>query len=182
MRGGCSAHVRGQQSYTSAIAFVCSSAMWPLGRPRVATEYSGGQELTLAVMLYCTLAAVRAAHRTSGARPAGTLLLDNPFGAASNATLIRLQQALAARAGVQLICATGIEDPGVLHAFDGESGVVVSLRNDRDQRRGVKYLRIADDHLAAKAAAALTGGRPIESHQGFIDAARYNVAGIPTDG
>jgi hypothetical protein len=65
---------------------------------RIPIEYSGGQELTLAVMLYCTLASVRSSQRTDGERPPGTLILDNPFGAASNAVLIQLQQALAARA------------------------------------------------------------------------------------
>lgn len=66
-------------------------------------ELSGGQELTLAVLLYCTLSQVRAQNRTSGARPAGVLLLDNPFGRASNAALIRMQQGLTARVGLPLI-------------------------------------------------------------------------------
>lgn len=148
---------------------------------RIGTEYSGGQELTLAVMLYCTLAAVRAAHRTSGARPPGVLILDNPFGAASNPALIAMQQALAARSGVQLICATGLDDPAVKHSFDGDGGVVISLRNDRDQRRGVKYLRIADEALAAQVTAAISGGRDGDDPAGYIDAVRYHVDGTDAD-
>ena len=60
---------------------------------RIPHEFSGGQVLTLAVLVYCALSRVRAAHRTGGARPPGTLLLDNPFGSASAETLIGCRQA-----------------------------------------------------------------------------------------
>jgi hypothetical protein len=64
----------------------------------------------VAVLVYCALSRVRSAHRTGGARPPGTLLLDNPFGAASAETLIQMQHGLAAHSGIQLICATGLND------------------------------------------------------------------------
>lgn len=142
---------------------------------RVQVEFSGGQELTLAVLLYCTLSQVRAQNRTSGARPAGVLLLDNPFGRASNAALIRMQQGLAARAGLQLICATGLSDASVKTAFEGVESCILELRNDRDQRHGLQYLRIADPDVATRVAAAVTGTRDVTSVDGFLDGSRYSV-------
>jgi hypothetical protein len=142
---------------------------------RVRVEYSGGQELTLAVLLYCTLARVRANHRSGRPRPPGPLLIDNPFGRASNPALIRMQQSLAAAAGVQLVCATGLDDPAVLHAFDGDSGRVLRLRNDRDQRLGLQYLRVEDPGAAARIGAAVTGGRDPADPRGYLDAVGYSV-------
>lgn len=142
---------------------------------RVAKEYSGGQELTLAVLLYCTLAAVRAKHRTGGARPPGVLLIDNPFGRASNPALIRMQQLLAIQSGVQLVCATGLDDPGVLSAFEGDTGRVVRLRNDRDQRRGLMYLRIADSAAAAAVTEAFGGNRTDGTDEARVSASSYTV-------
>lgn len=142
---------------------------------RVQVEFSGGQELTLAVLLYCTLSQVRAQNRTSGARPAGVLLLDNPFGRASNAALIRMQQALAARAGLQLICATGLSDASVKTAFEGAESCILELRNDRDQRHGLQYLRITDQRVAERVAAGITGDRDVAATDGFLDGSRYSI-------
>jgi len=142
---------------------------------RVQVEFSGGQELTLAVLLYCTLSQVRAQNRTSGARPAGVLLLDNPFGRASNAALIRMQQGLAARAGLQLICATGLSDASVKTAFEGTQSRILELRNDRDQRHGLQYLRIADPRVADLVAAGISGDHDPDSSDGFLDGSRYTI-------
>lgn len=102
-------------------------------------------------------------------------MLDNPFGAASNATLIEMQQALAASVGIQLICATGINDPTVRAAFEGDSAVVVQMRNDIDQRRYLNYLRVVDPALAGPVAEALAGGRDVADDAGYLSAARYRV-------
>jgi hypothetical protein len=142
---------------------------------RVQVEFSGGQELTLAVLLYCTLSQVRANNRTSGARPAGVLLLDNPFGRASNAALIRMQQGLASRAGLQLICATGLSDASVKTAFEGPESCILELRNDRDQRHGLQYLRITDPRVAERVAAGITGDRDVAATDGFLDGSRYSI-------
>jgi hypothetical protein len=80
---------------------------------RIRDDFFGGQVLTLAVLVCCALSRVRSAHRTGGGRPPGTLLLDNPFGAASAKTLIRMQHGLAAHSGIQLICATGLSNANV---------------------------------------------------------------------
>ncbi len=138
-------------------------------------EFSGGQELTLAILVYVTLAGVRAANRSAGQRPPIPLLSDNPFGKASNEALIRLQHALAAAAGVQLVCASGLEDPSVLTAFEGPGAVVVRLRNDRAQRTGLRHLRVIDEQVEAVVGAALAGGRSPSDPAAYLDAQRYRV-------
>lgn len=142
---------------------------------RIEVEFSGGQELTLAVLLYCTLSQVRAQNRHSGARPAGVLLLDNPFGAASNAALIRMQQALAASAGLQLVCATGLSDASVKTGFEGDENCILELRNDRDQRHGLQYLRVADPAVLPVLAAGLAKGRDPDLADGHVEGTRYTI-------
>lgn len=143
---------------------------------RIPVEFSGGQVLTLAVLVYCSLSKVRSSRRVSGARPAGTLLLDNPFGAASAPQLIAMQHRLAARSGVQLICATGIHDPGVDAAFSGKGSVVVKLRNDGDVRRNMSFLRLRSSVVEGfDVAGALTGGRDPEDPTNWVDATSYRV-------
>lgn len=143
---------------------------------RIPREFSGGQVLTLAVLVYCALSGVRSSHRPGGARPPGALILDNPFGAASNETLIAMQHRLAARTGLQLICATGLNDPGVDAAFTGPGSVIVKLRNDGDTRRNLSFLRLrarvvdgVDLHTV------LTAGRDTASQQNWVDATGYEI-------
>jgi len=126
---------------------------------RITREYSGGQELTLAVLLYCTLAAVRADDRTGRDRPPGLLLLDNPFGAASSERLIQMQQELAAAADVQLFCLTALGEPSILNGFNGPGTFRQTLRNDRDQRNGHQHVRAlgADETTQRRVTAHLAG-------------------------
>ncbi|MGV0680344.1 hypothetical protein ABQE62_29470 [Mycolicibacterium fortuitum] len=143
---------------------------------RIPDEFSGGQVLTLAVLVYCALSRVRAAHRTGGARPAGTLLLDNPFGAASAEALIKMQHWLAAYTGLQLVCATGLNDANVDKAFCGPGSVIVKLRNDGDLRRNLSYLRLRERTVdGIDIVEGLTSGRPVDADQNWIDATRYEV-------
>lgn len=143
---------------------------------RVDQEFSGGQVLTLAVLVYCALSKVRASHRTGGAKPAGTLLLDNPFGAASAETLIQMQHQLAAYSGIQLVCATGLNEPNVERAFHGEGSVIVKLRNDGDQRRNQSFLRIRERIVdGVEIAKAITGGKPVDSQQNWVQGTRYEI-------
>lgn len=142
---------------------------------RIEKEYSGGQELTLAVLLYCCLAAVRSNHRTTGRRPPGALLLDNPFGKASNPQLIAMQQALAGKSGIQLICATGLNDPTVIAAFEGPDARVVRLRNDINQRGGLHHLRIADPLTHKAVTEAILGGHEADDPHGYVSATSYTV-------
>lgn len=101
--------------------------------------FSGGQHLTAAIMLYCTLAALRANNQGKvSRRHSGVLFLDNPIGRASAAYLLDLQRGVAAALGVQLVYTTGLFDAEALGAFP----LIVRLRNDADLRAGRKYLSV----------------------------------------
>ncbi|WP_282693416.1 hypothetical protein [Streptomyces sp. CC208A] len=101
--------------------------------------FSGGQVLTTAIVLYCTMAALRANEKgRSTDRLSGVLFLDNPIGRASATYLLRLQQAVAKALGVQLIFTTGLEDLTVLENFP----LVVRMRNEADLRAHRHYLRV----------------------------------------
>jgi hypothetical protein len=101
--------------------------------------FSGGQQLTAAIILYCTLAALRANNRGKVRnRHSGVLFLDNPIGRASAGYLLELQRAVAEALGVQLIYTTGLFDAGALSEFP----LIVRLRNDADLRAGRKYLSV----------------------------------------
>jgi hypothetical protein len=143
---------------------------------RIPQEFSGGQVLTLAVLVYCALSGVRSAHRPGGARPPGTLILDNPFGAASAETLIAMQHRLAAHTGLQLVCATGLHDAGVDAAFTGPGSVIVKLRNDGDLRRNLSFLRLRARVVdGLDVAATITAGRDVASPQNWVDATGYEI-------
>lgn len=103
--------------------------------------FSGGQELTAAIVLYCTLAALRANERGQmRSKHSGVLFLDNPIGRASASYLIDLQQSVARSLGVQLVYTTGLMDDRVLAAFP----LWVRMRNDADLRAGLKHIRVAE--------------------------------------
>ena len=144
---------------------------------RVTREYSGGQELTLAVLLYCTLAAVRADDRTGGDRPPGLLLLDNPFGAASSEQLINMQQELAAAADVQLFCLTALSEPSILNGFNGPGTFRQTLRNDRDQRNGHQHVRAvgADDRTHRRVTAHLAGSALDDGEESRVGGLGYQT-------
>lgn len=103
--------------------------------------FSGGQELTAAIVLYCTMAALRANERGQmRARHSGVLFLDNPIGKASAEYLLELQQGVASALGVQLVYTTGLSDDRALAAFP----LWVRMRNDADLRAGLKHIRVAE--------------------------------------
>lgn len=84
-------------------------------------EFSDGEKLTTAIVLYCILVRLRARQKARAEHlwesDAGLLLLDNPFGKATLATFVDLQLRMARQMGVQLIYATGVGDFGALKAF-----------------------------------------------------------------
>ncbi|MFJ4950755.1 hypothetical protein [Streptomyces sp. NPDC088760] len=111
--------------------------------------FSGGQALTAAILLYCTMAALRANDRGRIRDSyAGVLFLDNPIGRANADYLLDLQRKVAEALGVQLIYTTGLSDDTTLKRFP----LVLRLRNDADLRTGRKYLTVAErvqEHLDA---------------------------------
>ena len=115
-------------------------------------KWSGGEKLTVCVALYCTLAALRAAHRGRTGRSGGVLLLDNPIGRASSAFLVRLQRDVAASHGVQLVYTTGVKDPSAVIQFPN----VIRLDNREGRTRSRRYI-VAEP--GGDAGAAVTGIR-----------------------
>ncbi|MFE1028157.1 hypothetical protein ACFW5I_26930 [Streptomyces sp. NPDC058818] len=105
--------------------------------------FSGGQLLTAAIALYCTMAALRSNDRGRDRhRHAGTLFLDNPIGRANATYLLELQRAVSHALGVQLLYTTGLFDTTALAEFP----LVIRLRNDADLRAGLKYISV-EEHL-----------------------------------
>ncbi|MFJ8148588.1 hypothetical protein ACIQ6R_26535 [Streptomyces sp. NPDC096048] len=105
--------------------------------------FSGGQLLTAAIALYCTMAALRSNDRGRDRhRHAGTLFLDNPIGRANATYLLELQRAVSNALGVQLLYTTGLFDTTALAEFP----LVIRLRNDADLRAGLKYISV-EEHL-----------------------------------
>jgi hypothetical protein len=103
--------------------------------------FSGGEQLTAAILLYCTLARLRAQARQAQST-AGVLTLDNPIGKSSNVTLLRLQRRVADAMGVQLVYTTAVDDReavGVLPHW-------IRLRNERsDARTGNQHVEIIEE-------------------------------------
>lgn len=97
---------------------------------------SGGEQLTGAILLYCTLARVRSRSRGPAKRGSSVLILDNPIGRASRVRFLELQREVAEAMGVQLIYTTGVNDHEALHALPN----VIRLRNERIDRNSGRRL------------------------------------------
>jgi len=97
---------------------------------------SGGEQLTGAILLYCTLARVRGSSRGLSRRASSVLILDNPIGRASRVRFLELQRDVARAMGVQLIYTTGVNDHEALRALPN----VIRLRNERVDRNSGRRL------------------------------------------
>lgn len=136
--------------------------------------FSGGQLLTAAIALYCTMAALRSNDRgRDKQRHAGTLFLDNPIGRANATYLLELQRAVADALGVQLLYTTGLFDTTALAEFP----LVIRLRNDADLRAGLKYISV-EEHLRP----GLPRQDPAEEAHSEITATRMFKRPAPANG
>ncbi|CAL9659354.1 hypothetical protein SUDANB1_06914 [Streptomyces sp. enrichment culture] len=121
--------------------------------------FSGGQLLTAAIALYCTMAALRSNDRGRDKhRHAGTLFLDNPIGRANATYLLELQRAVSDALGVQLLYTTGLFDTTALAEFP----LVIRMRNDADLRAGLKYISV-EEHLRPGLPRAAPAGEAVHS-------------------
>ncbi|MFE3830169.1 hypothetical protein [Streptomyces sp. NPDC059092] len=142
--------------------------------------FSGGQLLTAAIALYCTMAALRSNDRGRDKhRHAGTLFLDNPIGRANATYLLELQRAVSDALGVQLLYTTGLFDTTALAEFP----LVIRLRNDADLRAGLKYISV-EEHLRPGLPQQDPDGEPVH---GEITATRMfkrtpDAGSVPTPG
>ncbi|MFF0300946.1 hypothetical protein ACFYTV_09675 [Streptomyces sp. NPDC004562] len=135
--------------------------------------FSGGQLLTAAIALYCTMAALRSNDRGRDKhRHAGTLFLDNPIGRANATYLLELQRAVSDALGVQLLYTTGLFDTTALAEFP----LVIRLRNDADLRAGLKYISV-EEHLRP----GLPQQQAVEAGHSEITATRMFKRPAPVD-
>ncbi|WP_314223532.1 hypothetical protein [Streptomyces zaehneri] len=112
-------------------------------------KFSGGELLTVSVLLYCTLARMRAAQRDRRIPGGvGTLVLDNPFGKANYRPFVDLQRRVAAAHGIQLVYTTGSNDLPALGRFP----LIIRMRNGVDLRTKRRYVQILDRYGDAVAA------------------------------
>lgn len=93
----------------------------PTGRTPVEEmrKWSGGENLTASLVLFCVMARLRAEQRT-GQRTGsagGVVPLDNPLGKANYLPFLDLQRKVAQASGVQLVFWTGIGDLGAVTTF-----------------------------------------------------------------
>jgi hypothetical protein len=115
-------------------------------------KFSAGQQLTGAILLYCTLARLRAKNRGRSAAESGLLILDNPIGTCSNVTMLRLQRRVADAMGIQLVFTTGVNDFDALATLPN----IIRLRNDQRDRRSGHLHVTADETLEERAGVTAT--------------------------
>jgi len=106
-------------------------------------HYSGGEGVTVAILMYLTIVQLRAQSVQSSRRlqDAGFLLLDNPFGKCNREDLVRMHVQLADQLRVQLIVLTALREPVIMMSYPRR----VRLVNDMVNRvTGAKHVRVDD--------------------------------------
>lgn len=124
----------------TAKVLIPSHPLDPTHKPveRLAVETSGGEGVTVALILASLLAARRA--RDAGHKRT-TLFLDNPFAKVTKPAFLRLARDVANSLGVQLIALTGIKDAGALTVFPA----LIELRVSHRQSANVVVPKDLDD-------------------------------------
>ena len=96
----------------------CAPVIW---NPHIREmgSWSEGERTTVAILLYCTLVKLRAQSRGQVDRrtEVSALLLDNPIGPCSKPEFLQMQRWIAGQLGIQLVYATGVNDPQALSVF-----------------------------------------------------------------
>lgn len=121
----------------------------PSGRSPVQDmhKWSGGENLTASLILFCVFARLRAENRsgTKVGAVSGVVPLDNPLGKANYLPFLELQRKVAAASGAQLIFWTGIGDLAAVGAFPR---VAAMRKKPAAERPGVAYV-VMDDEASA---------------------------------
>ena len=105
-------------------------------------KWSGGEKVTISLLLFCMVIKLRAANRFRDLPGLGTLPLDNPLGKANYVVFLDLQRKVATANGVQLLFLTGVGDMKAVGRFPN----IIRLRNTPNAGR--EYVRIAERQLA----------------------------------
>jgi hypothetical protein len=113
-------------------------------------KWSGGERVTASLMLFSTIAKLRARNR-GRAVGAGVVVLDNPLGSASHVTFLDLQRTVAGAAGMQLVFLSGVSDMKAIGRFPCR----IRLRNAPDRRLGRDYVQVTDRELGDEPAPAI---------------------------
>jgi hypothetical protein len=126
---------------------------------REMSGWSEGERTTVAIILYCTLVKLRAQSRGLAERRAevSALLLDNPVGKASKPEFLEMHRWIAGALGVQLIYATGVNDPQALSVFPNrirlaknrivpQTGELAVGVVDEEAESVIHHIRIFDGH------------------------------------
>jgi hypothetical protein len=119
----------------------------PTGRTPVEEmrKWSGGENLTASLVLFCVMARLRAEQRT-GARvgsAGGVVPLDNPLGKANYLPFLDLQRRVARASGVQLVFWTGIGDLGAVTTFPR---IAAMHKRPSTTRAGRAYVQVDPDN------------------------------------
>lgn len=138
---------------------------------RMGKEFSGGQDLTGSILLYCVLAVMKTADRTSrGNDHGGTLLLDNPLGRANAEYLMDLQFQIAKAMNVQLICTTPLSEDRSILRFP----LQIHMINDVSIRQGASLIRVSKETRELLAPPLRDPDSDTEAPRGLVGAARIN--------
>lgn len=122
-----------------------STARTPVADMR---KWSGGENLTASLVLFCVLARLRAEQRTldKTGSGGGVLPLDNPVGKANYLPFLELQRKVARANGVQLVYWTGIGDLGAVTTFPR-----IAAMHKRPSKRAGRAFVTVDDQKSRQA-------------------------------
>lgn len=120
-------------------------------------KWSGGENLTASLVLFCVMARLRAEKRTEDrtASSGGVLPLDNPVGKANYLPFLELQRKVAKANGVQLVYWTGIGDLGAVTTFPR---IAAMHKRPSTTRAGRAYVT-ADDETSRQVLDAVSSVR-----------------------
>ncbi|MET7418664.1 hypothetical protein [Dactylosporangium sp. NPDC005555] len=105
------------------------------------SKWSGGEKVTISLLLFCMLARLRAANRGGDVPGLGVLPMDNPLGSANYVAFLDLQRRVAAANGIQLVFLSGLGDMRAVGRFPN----VVRMRNTH--HRGRNYAQVQEREL-----------------------------------
>ncbi|MEU8658043.1 hypothetical protein [Actinoplanes philippinensis] len=111
-------------------------------------KWSGGEKVTISLLLFCMLARLRAASRGTDRPGLGVLPMDNPLGTVNYVAFLDLQRQVAAANGIQLIFLSGLADMRAIGRFPN----IIRMKNTHNHGRTyakVNERDVTDDQLAA---------------------------------
>ncbi|MFI7336068.1 coiled-coil domain-containing protein [Micromonospora aurantiaca (nom. illeg.)] len=110
-------------------------------------KWSGGEKVTISLLLFCMLARLRAASRGTDHPGLGVLPMDNPLGTVNYVAFLDLQRRVAAANGIQLIFLSGLADMRAIGRFPN----IIRMKNTHNHDRTyaqVSERDVNDDTLA----------------------------------